>query len=158
MPKKPNRVPQIIAIVIVGFIFIQLLPVGNFIPLLADPVNSPTTNIIDWNSTITLDLLSTACYDCHSNQTRFPWYSRIAPVSWLVNSEVNRGRKALNFSSQSLVTIDADNIAKHITSDMPPATYLLLHPEARLTPIQKTNLSTGLKITFGAGGQMDMGH
>lgn len=158
MPATRKPFMKLIALLIAGFIVLQFLPVETLFPLLAAPGNPPETNSLDWNSTITIDLVSAACYDCHSNRTRYPWYSRIAPVSWLVNSEVNRGRQALNFSTQPVTTIDTDNIAKHINSDMPPALYLLLNPTAQLTPIQKTNLATGLKISFGAGGQMDMGH
>jgi hypothetical protein len=84
-----------------------------------------------------------ACYDCHSNETRWPWYSNIAPVSWFLASDVHTGRKHLNFSlwgkyastrrSQSL-----DDIQDEISSgDMPLPAYLLLHPSARLTAAEK---------------------
>ena len=86
-------------------------------------------------------LLHAACYDCHSSETTWPWYSRIAPASWLVVSDVNEGREHLNFSDWPK---DADRAAKKFDRinevlgyrEMPPKKYTLLHPEARLTEAQ----------------------
>lgn len=76
--------------------------------------------------------------DCHSNETRWPWYSRVAPVSWLVASDVERGRAAMNFSEWSArpevgasLLYAACEAAR--SARMPPAPYLILHPEARLS-------------------------
>jgi hypothetical protein len=90
--------------------------------------------------------LRAACYDCHSHETKWPWYSRIAPASWLVASDVNEGRGHLNFSDwpQS----DAARAAKKLDRinevlgyrEMPPAKYTLLHPEARLTETQRKEI------------------
>lgn len=84
-------------------------------------------------------LLRRACYDCHSNETRWPWYARIAPVSWLIARDVERGRKELNFSEWELSYPATQrrkllwmNRALHEGS-MPPWTYRLLHPDADLT-------------------------
>jgi hypothetical protein len=90
--------------------------------------------------------LRAACYDCHSHETLWPWYSRLAPVSWLVVSDVNEGREHLNFSDwpQS----DAARTAKKLDRlsevldyrEMPPAKYTLLHPAARLTDEQRKQI------------------
>ncbi len=80
-----------------------------------------------------------SCHDCHSNQTVWPWYSRVAPISWLVASDVNEGRAKLNFSqwniySPEMVHIKMRQICREVQSgDMPPAYYLPMHPGAKLT-------------------------
>ena len=90
-------------------------------------------------------LLRAACYDCHSHETKWPLYSRIAPASWLVVSDVNEGRKHLDFSAWPA---DPAAIAKKLDRinevldyrKMPPKKYTLLHPEARLTDAQRKQL------------------
>ena len=83
-------------------------------------------------------LLRTACYDCHSNETRWPWYAHIAPASWLLANDVKRGRSHLNFSmwgkyAEGRRLLALEGIAEEVgEGSMPLAQYLLLHPEARL--------------------------
>ena len=77
---------------IVGGILIQFLPYGH------DHTNPPVTAEPQWNSQQTRDLVTRACYDCHSNQTTWPWYSNIAPISWLIQHDVEEGRSRLNFT------------------------------------------------------------
>lgn len=84
-------------------------------------------------------LLTRACADCHSNSTRWPWYSQVAPVSWLLANDVNEGREHLNFSDWEKrhhhEESPFDQICKQIRDgDMPPWYYKPLHPESRLTP------------------------
>ncbi len=80
-----------------------------------------------------------ACRDCHSNQTAWPWYSRIAPVSWLIASDVKEGRAKLNFSqwniySPEMTRIKLGQICDEVKkAEMPPAYYVPMHPEAKLT-------------------------
>ena len=85
------------------------------------------------------DLMNRACMDCHSHETRWPWYSRVAPVRWWLVNHVDEGRRALNFSewTQYQPTFAAatlgsmgDAVKKGL---MPPVSYRSLHPEARLT-------------------------
>ena len=87
-------------------------------------------------------LLRAACYDCHSYETKWPLYARIAPSSWLVASDVNEGREHLNFSAwpqePELVAKRLDRINEVLDyKEMPPKKYTLLHPEARLTEAQR---------------------
>jgi len=90
-------------------------------------------------------LLRAACYDCHSHETKWPLYSRIAPSSWLVVSDVNEGRRHLDFSAWPT---DPAAVAKKLERinemldyrEMPPKKYTLLHPEARLTDAQRQQL------------------
>ncbi len=91
-------------------------------------------------------LLHTACYNCHSHETQWPWYSRVAPVSWLVAGDVTRGRERLNFSEWPRAWPERaakrlERISEEVDyKDMPPAKYTLLHPEARLTAGQRRQL------------------
>ena len=87
-------------------------------------------------------LLSVACYDCHSNTTRYPWYADIQPVGWWLASHVNDGKAHLNFSefttySPKRAANKMDQLIDEVTDhEMPLASYRLGHPEARLTPAQ----------------------
>lgn len=80
-----------------------------------------------------------SCYDCHSNETRWPWYSQISPVSWWLKSHVNDGRKSLNFSEFATYTKvkkakKLGSVAEEVKSkDMPLSYYLPMHPAAHLT-------------------------
>jgi hypothetical protein len=91
-------------------------------------------------------MLHSACYDCHSNETRWPWYSHIAPVSWLVANDVMRGRERLNFSDWPRAWPERaakrlERISEEVDDqEMPPAKYTLLHPKARLTAGQREQL------------------
>jgi hypothetical protein len=80
-------------------------------------------------------ILKRACADCHSHETEWPWYSRISPVSWMVNKHVVEGRAKLNFSdwsgsSQDQIEEIYDSVSK---GKMPIPNYLLMHPQARLS-------------------------
>ncbi len=89
--------------------------------------------------------LRAACYDCHSHETRWPLYSRIAPVSWLIASDVNEGREHLDFSDWPA---EADRAAKKLDRinevldyrEMPPKKYTLIHADARLTETQRKEI------------------
>ncbi len=91
-------------------------------------------------------VLRRACYDCHSNETVWPWYSRVAPVSWLLAHDVNDGRAKLNFSAWDRMA--ATQQAKRVREsgrnvqegDMPPWYYLPMHPAARLSDADKAVL------------------
>lgn len=83
--------------------------------------------------------LERSCRDCHSDATRYPWYSYVPPVSWLIASDVSRGRKHLNFSRWSAYSIirrerALSEIANQVKDgDMPLFSYLLLHRDASLS-------------------------
>jgi len=95
-------------------------------------------------------ILKRACYDCHSNETVWPGYSRVAPVSWLVAHDVHEGRRELNFSTwgrydAALRKKKLDKAAEEVSDgDMPPVYYVWMHPEARLSAADKA----GLKAWF----------
>jgi len=93
-------------------------------------------------------ILKTSCDDCHSNETRFPWYSRLAPASWLLARDIKEGREQLNFSAwesyskrQKIGKIES--VREEVTSDeMPLFIYTVIHRKARLTQEQISSLST----------------
>lgn len=127
------------------FLGAQLVPVQR--------TNPPVVGIIKWDSPQTQDLFQRACMDCHSNQTAWPWYSYVAPVSWLIARDVNVGRRELNISNLSAdpfrISREMQRIGRVIQSGrMPPAQYLWTHPQARLTPDEKNALIAGLQNTF----------
>ena len=107
--------------------------------------NPPPTQI--------MALLHAACYDCHSYETTWPWYSRVAPVSWLVVGDVNDGRERLNFSEWPHG--DPDKEARRLGSiseelgykEMPPAKYTIIHADARLTDDQRKELENWADTT-----------
>lgn len=84
-------------------------------------------------------VLVRACRDCHSNDTRWPWYSNVAPISWFVIDHVNHGRRHFNYSDWAQYDPDQrPKILKDICkltreNDMPMTSYLWLHPDARLS-------------------------
>ena len=128
-------------VMVVLLVVIQLIPVPH--------TNPPVTRQIQWDSAQTQALAQRACGDCHSNTTVWPWYSTIAPISWRIASHINDGRRRLNFSQWDRPNENSDRIIEQITSGrMPPWDYLLMHPEARLTPAEQQALIDGLKQTL----------
>ena len=115
----------------VAFITIQFVPVNRTNP----PVKGDFHG-----STEVVSVLRRACYDCHSNETTWPWYSRIAPVSWVIARDVNEGRAALNFSTWNQLSPEKQAEAMKESWEevaegkMPTWYYVALHPEARLSP------------------------
>ena len=91
---------SIVGIGILGFVILQVLPAGSIAADFAAPGNPPVTYTIKWDLPQTEQLARAACFDCHSNETRYPWYSNIAPMAWLVNQDINEGRKKMNFSTR----------------------------------------------------------
>ncbi|MEK6300137.1 MAG: heme-binding domain-containing protein [Acidobacteriota bacterium] len=93
------------------------------------------------------DVLGRACYDCHSNATDWPWYGKVAPVSWFLVSHVNDGRRHLNFSEwsgydRSKAAKKMQEIDEEVSSKaMPLSSYSLLHPEARLSDQERALIS-----------------
>jgi mono/diheme cytochrome c family protein len=105
-----------------------------------------------WDSPRTRELAAGACFDCHSNLTTWPWYSNIAPVSWLLTSDVNGGRGALNFSEWSRAQdTSAGEIVEAVRNgSMPPWFYKPLHAGARLSSSERAALVAGLVATLRA--------
>jgi hypothetical protein len=102
-----------------------------------------------WDSPRTRELTVRACYDCHSNETTWPWYTNIAPISWLVQSDVERGRAELNYSDPQYMHESSEAAESVLEGEMPPWYYSLPRPRARLTDTERDELMRGLIATFG---------
>jgi hypothetical protein len=101
-----------------------------------------------------LRIVDRSCRDCHTWNTQWPWYARISPVSWMIARDVERGRSFLNFSewsrytrAQKLAFMAAISSAAK-QDRMPPAPYLILHPEARLTDRDRDVIQSWSRAEF----------
>lgn len=127
------------AVVILGFIGIQFIPVESVVP--GGYSNPPVVRDMEAPEDVEA-ILRKACYDCHSHEVKWPWYSHIAPVSYLVAHDVKEGREAYNFSKWP----EDDSVEGYTIFDvidsgqMPPEIYISMHPEAILTDEEKATI------------------
>jgi hypothetical protein len=111
-----------------------------------DKLNPPIQSEISADPAVQ-PLLRRACYNCHSNETVWPWYSNVAPVSWLLASDVKEGRSHVNFSAWGTYSNEAQShkfaaIVDEVRGeDMPPWYYTLVHSEARLTTADRNTIA-----------------
>ena len=126
------------------FGLIQLVPYGH------SHANPPVSQEPNWDAPQTRELAVRGCYDCHSNEAIWPWYSNVAPVSWLIQHDVADGRRRLNFSDWGRREQESDEIERVIRrGDMPPWYYVSMHPTAKLTPTEQETLIRGLTAIAG---------
>ena len=126
---------------LVVFAVLQVLPLGR------DHTNPPITGEPVWISRGSEAIARTSCYDCHSNETRWPWYTDVFPWSWLTENDVENGRAQLNFSEWDKPQPGLAGAVDTIQGDsMPPWRYLLIHPEARLDDDEKAELTRALRF------------
>jgi mono/diheme cytochrome c family protein len=126
-----------------AFLAIQLVPYGR------DHSNPPLRSEPPWDSATTRALAKQACFDCHSNETDWPAYASIAPASWLVQHDVDEGRAVLNLSEWQRPQEEATKAAEELLEgEMPPAAYLLVHSQARLSIADRDRLAHGLTKTL----------
>lgn len=132
-------------------ILIQFFPIGK------DHTNPPVVAEPMWDSQITRELFNRACADCHANTTKWPWYSHIAPISWIVADHVEEGREHFNVSVWGIQKKNkGDEAAEEVEDgEMPLFGYDITHPEARLSADEKEALIQGLKATFGSKKKKD---
>ncbi len=126
-------------LLLLQFIQIKIPPAPKSMP--QDQVSAPKEVI---------SILKKACYDCHSNQTVMPWYGDISPISIMVHSNIKNGRNWLNFSIFNRYDEKKKDklykgIVKSTAMKMPPAEYLLLHKDARLSPKERKVLQDWAK-------------
>ncbi len=134
---------KIIFWIAVVFLAIQLIPINR-----DNKAIDKNNNFVDINNTPenVKSILKNACYDCHSNETKYPKYSYIAPISWAVKDHINEGREYLNFSEWGSYNKDLKQnaIEKTISTvrdlQMPLPSYIGYHPKANLTTEQRTIL------------------
>jgi len=128
-----------------------LLVVIQFIPYGKDHTNPKVVAEPKWDTPQTRELFMKACVDCHSNETKWPAYSNVAPISWIVYRHVVEGREHFNVSNWGhQKKNEGEDAAEELEEgEMPLSSYLLAHPEAKLTEAEKKMLIQGLKNTFG---------
>lgn len=138
---------RLAAVAVGGLLLIQLVPYGRNHTnpaVLAEPA---------WDSPATRAVAARACFDCHSNETSWPWYSNVAPFSWVLQRHVDEGREKLNFSMWGRQVNETDEIVEQVREgEMPPWDYGLLHPDARLSGAERDAFLAGLAATFGGDG------
>ena len=138
----------------VVFLAIQFVPVDRSNPAVQTQVPA---------SAEARAVLERACYDCHSNQTKWPWYSYVAPMSWLAAKDVQDGRAELNFSTWNLLSAEeqaegvGESWEKVQSGEMPLWFYLPLHPEAKLSPADRAVLQAWASSAGGAAGTVSGG-
>lgn len=126
-----------VVVLMAALVAIQFFPVER--------LNPPVESDIDAPGEVKA-ILRRSCYDCHSNETTWPWYARVAPISWLIANDVREGRRELNFSVWNKFTGGRrarkfKEIVEQIEQNkMPQWYYVVLHPDAKLSPGDKTNL------------------
>jgi len=126
-----------------GFVVLALLVIAQFFqPARTNPASQPDMSFkfVAKPSSEVAAVLESSCHDCHSNDTVWPWYSRVAPVSWLVASDVKDGRRHLNFSEWGNYGPEATKLKlKEMCNEikageMPLWIYTLMHPDSKLSP------------------------
>lgn len=134
---------KVLVVLLVAFIIIQFFPI--------DKTNPPPTPGMDFlkikkSPEKIANIIKTSCYDCHSNETRYPWYSSISPMSWILKNHVNEGRKNLNFSTfavyepkRQLHKLE-ECIEMVEKKEMPLESYYLGHQDAKLSDEQRAAL------------------
>jgi hypothetical protein len=133
----------LIIIVVIAFIALQFIPVKMPENKTAGKDDLVTGGLIPENIS---SILRTSCYDCHSYQTSYPWYSKVAPASWLLANDIRDGRDDLNFSEWGSISKrhqigSLNKIKEEVTSgEMPLKQYLLIHRHAKLSAEQKNAL------------------
>jgi hypothetical protein len=121
-------------------VLVQLVPYGR------DHTNPPVTQDAPWPDGRARELATAACYDCHSNQTRWPPQSYVAPFSWLLTRDVEHGRAELNLSTWDSDDGEADDAAEAVAEgSMPPRRFVLVHPDAALSDAERQLLADALE-------------
>jgi hypothetical protein len=129
---------------IVLLVSIQFIPVEKTNPYVDENISLKTSDEV-------MGILKKGCYDCHSNETKWPYYSDIAPISFFVTSHVNKGREALNFSRWNDIDlkIKQERLKRAVITlnngMMALPSYLSVHDEAKLTKGEKEILSAWFK-------------
>lgn len=124
---------KFIIFLVVVFVGIQFIPVERTNPLVQSDIDAPAN---------VKAIFKKACYDCHSNETNWIWYTKVAPVSFLTVSDVNEGRENLNFSEWDKYYGKMDKVKDKIWEEireekMPLWQYRVFHSEAKLTSEEK---------------------
>jgi hypothetical protein len=130
------------------FVVMQIVPYGR------THSNPATIKEPPWDLPRTRELAVRACFNCHSNRTRWPWYADVAPFSWVVQADVENARSVVNFSewnrAYDLALYSGQSIR---TGNMPPIKYSMAHREANLSELEARELASGLDAMLRPPGQ-----
>ncbi|MGE0403327.1 MAG: heme-binding domain-containing protein [Kofleriaceae bacterium] len=138
-----KKIATAFGVLVAVFLAIQIIPYGR------THSNPPTISEPEWDSPRTRELAVRACFDCHSNHTRWPWYANVAPMSWAVQFDVDVAREVVNFSEWNRTYALASYSGQRtLDGNMPPAKYMVAHPEAQLTEAERLELARGLDATL----------
>ena len=138
--------------IIIGLILV-LVTMQFFRPDLNNPEINPEIDYVEivQSPNEISEILKTSCYDCHSNETKHPWYMQVAPVSWWTSHHVDEGREELNFSEWGNYSLKRKKhklkecVEMIEENEMPLNSYTWTHSEATLSNEQKTALTTWFK-------------
>ncbi len=127
---------KLLIVLVIIFVGIQFIPVERTNPPVTQEINAPEQ---------VKTILKKACYDCHSNETNWAWYTKVAPVSFLTANDVKEGREHVNFSEWDKVRGKESKIKEEIWEEvrdekMPPWQYRIMHSEAKLSDEEKNIL------------------
>ena len=148
-PPRRRRFRRLLAIVALGLLaillVIQLVPYGR------DHADPKPTKQVELATATQRELFRSACQDCHSYDTEWLWYTKIAPVSWLVQSDVDGGRKRLNLSTWDQPQPEVSEVVDQILGgEMPPVQYWVspYHWDAKLSDKEKRQLIAGFRALY----------
>lgn len=136
------KISKIIALILsVGFVGIQFVPTD-----LNQSDTVPITDFLVVNNTSEniSALLQESCYDCHSNNTQYPWYNKVQPTAWFLENHIKEGKEELNFNEWDTYSNRRKNsklksiISQVEDDEMPLASYTLIHKDAKLSKSEKT--------------------
>jgi hypothetical protein len=144
--RRARRLLRPLVLTLLGLlVVIQLVPYGR------DHTNPAPTKQVQLATAAQRELFRAACQDCHSYRTDWLWYTNIAPVSWLVESDVKGGRERLNLSTWDQPQPELDEVVEQIQEgEMPPLKYWIspYHWNARLSDKEKRQLITGFRQLY----------
>ena len=140
---------KILIIIIVSFILIQFFPIDK-----NNPVATPKMDFLQIKDTPekTANLIRNSCYDCHSNESKYPWYANIQPFGWFLENHIQEGRKELNFSTfatyeKKRQTKKLDEAVEMLEkNEMPLDSYVIAHAEAKLSAADKKEVMDYFKF------------
>ena len=134
---------KVLVVLVVAFVIMQFFRIDK-----TNPAPTPGMDFLNIKKTpeSTAKLIRNGCYDCHSNESKYPWYSNIQPFAWFLKDHIDKGRKELNFST--FATYEPKRQAHKLkeaaefveNGEMPLESYLLMHPEAKFTDAEKKEM------------------
>jgi len=149
---RPTTAPGGILATSTAAAFVTVALAAQAVPYGRSHSNPAITGEPQWANAETRALMVRACFDCHSNEVEWPWYSNVAPLSWAVTKHIDDGRNKVNYSEFDQPQRNADESYDEVKKgSMPPPYYTFggVHSDAKLTDAEMTTLLEGLLATPG---------